>query len=29
MYEVDLDVMGITHANIGAGLVDKWQVPGP
>ena len=29
MYEVELGVMGITHANIGAGLADKWQLLGP
>lgn len=28
MYEVELDVLGITHANIGAGLAEKWQLPG-
>jgi HD-like signal output (HDOD) protein/CheY-like chemotaxis protein len=28
MYDVELDVLGITHANIGAGLAQKWQLPG-
>ena len=27
MYDVELDVLGITHANIGAGLASKWQLP--
>jgi len=27
MYEMELDVLGITHADIGAGLSAKWQLP--
>lgn len=27
MYEVELEVLGITHADIGAGLAAKWQLP--
>ena len=26
MYKVELDVLGITHANIGAGLTEKWSL---
>ena len=28
MYEVEKDVLGITHADIGSGLARKWQLPG-
>ncbi len=27
IYDVEMDVLGLTHAHIGAGLADKWQLP--
>ena len=27
MYDVELDVLGLTHTHIGAGLAEKWQLP--
>lgn len=27
MYDVEMDVLGLTHAHIGAGLAAKWQLP--
>lgn len=27
MYDVEMDVLGLTHAHIGAGLAEKWQLP--